>query len=84
MKAFRSAEANQPKQKGKKEKGGRRRHENKEKPGQTRLPIRAHALLLQPRRNELGMGFPLVPAELVVREVCVLRDEREQPHAAVL
>jgi hypothetical protein len=35
MKAFRSAKANQPKQKGKKEKGRRRRHENKEKPGQT-------------------------------------------------
>ena len=83
MKAFRSAKAKQPNQKGKKEKG-RRRHENKEKPVQTHLLIRVHALLLQPRRNELGTGFPLVPAELVVREVCVLRDEREQPHAAVL
>lgn len=83
MKAFRSAKANQPKQKGKKGKE-RRRHENKEKPGQTHLPIRAHALLLQPRRNDLGVGFPPVPAELVVREVRVPRDEREQPHAAVL
>jgi hypothetical protein len=83
MKAFRSAKAKQPKRKGKKEKG-RRRHENKEKPGQAHLLIRAHTLLLQPRRNELGVGFPPVPAALVVREVRVLRDEREQPHAAVL
>lgn len=70
------------KKKRKKEKARRRRRENKEKPRQSHPPIRAHALLLQ--RNELGVGFPPVPARLLVREVRVLCDEREQPHAAVL
>lgn len=82
MEAFRSAKARQPKKKRKKEKGGRRRRENKERPGQSHPPIHAHALLLQ--RSELGVGFPPVPAGLLVREVRVLCDEREQPHAAVL
>ena len=69
METFRSAKSNNQNKKEKR----RTRRENKEKPGHTRLSIRAHALLLQPRRNELGVGFPLVPAELV-RGVCVLRD----------